>query len=401
MADTTNHQEKPPRPSSRRRIVALAAVALLVLGVAVVLRFALPDRATRLRQMDVRALQAAARARPNDAEVFLLLGKRLRQLGDRHGGFVITNRAYDLSSGEPRFLAAMAGALMDEADYDSAYRLLNDGKTRWPDAGEIHAEYARFYAERGHFADALREAETAVRAAPQFAEGWQALGKARAENKRPDEAYSAFERALALEPRDAELLADYGDALARYGRPDQAEALLRRAVSFAPRAARPAARLGRLLADRARSAPERAAARTLLERALAQAPRATEVRYTLGLLALRDGDYPRAVTLFKECTVQDPAYGEAHEALGQAYLKMGRPDAAHAAFEQWRRFSDFRRETAHLEMRLRREPANRDLLRRMVQLYLSHGAKEQAEPYQRRLRGVESPAGPAVGGSAP
>lgn len=393
MTESTLQPDKPPRGKARSRITLAAVVALGIVAVAVGIHLARPDRETRLRRLDERALQAEARARPNDPEVFLLLGKRLRQLGDRKGGFAITNRAYDLSSGEPRFVAAMAGALMDQAEYGSAARLLEDGRSRWPDAGEIHAQYARFYAEQGRFTDALREAEDAVRKAPQLAEGWQALGKARAENKRPDDAYIAFERALALEPRDAELLADYGEALARYGRPEQAEALLQRAVTFAPRAARPAARLGRLLADRARSEPERAAARALLERALAQAPRATEVRYTLGLLAVRDGDFPRAVALFKACTVQDPAYGEAHEALGQAYLKMGQPEAARAAFAQWRRFSDFRRERAHLEMRLRREPANRELLRRMVQLYLAHGTAQQAEPYQRRLRTLGTQAG--------
>src|SRR4051794_2949068 len=116
MTESTHHEGKSPRPAPRRKIVALAAVALIVLAAAALFYAAQPDRATRLRQMDVTALRAAAQARPNDAEVFLLLGKRLRQSGDRQGGFVITNRAYNLSSGEPRFVAAMAGALMDQAD---------------------------------------------------------------------------------------------------------------------------------------------------------------------------------------------------------------------------------------------------------------------------------------------
>src|SRR4051794_24139263 len=240
--------ESPPRAGRQRLAVVLVVVVLLAAGALLVLRVTLPDRAARLQGMDTEALRAAARARPNDAAVFLALGKRLRQSGDRHGGFVMTNRAYDLSAGEAAYIAAMAGALMDEADYNSAHRLLTDGGTRWPAAGEIHAEYSRFYAEQGRFTDALREAEMAVSQAPRLAESWQSLGRARAENKRPDAAFEAFEHALRLEPRDAELMTDYGEALARFGRTTQAEALLRQAVTLAPRAARPAARLGRLLA---------------------------------------------------------------------------------------------------------------------------------------------------------
>src|SRR3712207_5409661 len=105
MSESNPHSQQQPRPPSRRGIAALAAVAFVIVALALGLHFARPDRESRLRQMDEKALQAEARARPNDPEVFLLLGKRLRQLGDRQGGFAITNRAYDLSSGEPRFVA--------------------------------------------------------------------------------------------------------------------------------------------------------------------------------------------------------------------------------------------------------------------------------------------------------
>jgi Flp pilus assembly protein TadD len=377
---------------------ALAILALAGAGLAGVIAFAPFDREARLRRLDLEALRRAALARPNDAELFLMLGRRLRQRGDLHRAFVVTRHACDLNHHAPKFVAAMAGALVDDADYDPAYRLAKDAMTRWPQSGEVRAQLSRVYAGRGYFTDALREAETAVRLAPPCAEAWQSLGNARSLNKRPEQAYAAFERALALEPRDAELLADYGEALARYGRPAEAEATLRRALALAPHAARPLGLLGQFEASRARTAADRAAARELLERARARAPEDAGLQYNLALLDRRDGRDQEAILLLKSCLTQDPRYGEAYLALGQIYQNTGRRAAARQAFAAWQRFSDYRREAAHLQMRLRRLPGNPELLRRLARLNAAHGKPQQAAEYQRQIQSPE-PGAPANAGA--
>jgi tetratricopeptide (TPR) repeat protein len=348
------------------------------------------SREARLQRLDLDALRRAAGARPNDPELFLLLGRRLRQSGERRQALVITQRAYDLSDGSPRFVAAKAGVLLDAAEGEEAYRLLKNSLARWPDSGELRAQLARAYAARGLFTDALREAEAAVRLAPRHAEAWQALGNACSSNKRPARAFAAFVRALELEPHDAELLADYGEALAKYGRSAEAESMLTRSVALVPRAARPHALLGHLKATRAGTAAERDIARGLLERALALAPAATDTQYHLALLNLRDGRDQEAIRLLQSCLAQDPGYGEAHLALGQAYRRTGQEAAARRAFAAWHRFSDYRRQATHLELRLRRSPMDQSLMRRLADLHAAQGRTELAEQYRRRIRALEA-----------
>jgi Flp pilus assembly protein TadD len=376
----------------KRQRLRWGAVLLILAGVllAGLAAFRPFDREARLRRLDLEGLRREARARPNDAELFLELGRRLRQSGERYQAFVMTNRAYDLSEGDPRFAAARAGAVLDSGDVDAAYRLAQEGASRWPRSGEVRAQLARVYAARGYFTDALREASTAVQLSPDHVEAWQALGNARAANKQVELAYAAFERALALEPRDAELLADYGEALAKYGRAAEAETALRRSAALAPSAARPLGVLGQLKASRARTAEERAAARALLEQARARAPEATDVEYQLALLDLRDGRDAEAIRLLRSCLGHDPAYGEAYLALGQAYQRSGQAAGARHAFAAWQRFSDYRREAAHLELRLRRRPDDVTLLRRLARLQEAYGKARLAEETRRRIRALAS-----------
>jgi Flp pilus assembly protein TadD len=343
------------------------------------------DRHERLRRMDLKALRRAARARPDDGELFLELGKRLRQSGELRAASVMFRRAYDLSRGEPRFAAAKIGSLVDSGEVDEAYRAASQALTHWPRSGALRAQMSRAYASRGYFTDALREAREAARLAPRHAPAWQALGNASAANKRLEEAFTAFDKAQELEPQDAELLTDYGEALARSGRAPQAESLLQQARLLAPHGARPVAVLGQLKASRARSQEERAAARELLREALARAPAATDTMYHLALLEEQDGRLLEAIRLLRLCLETDSSYGESHLALGRIYQRLGRSSAAQQQVAAWQRFSDYRRQAAHLELRLRRQPEDARLLHRLMKLHSKQGNREHEERYRRQL----------------
>src|SRR5687768_17108405 len=92
------------RPGGSRLALILPGAAL-----AAILWLTLPGREAVLRRLDLPALQREARAAPNDPEVFLALGRRLRQRGDRYRAAVMVRRAYDVSRGEPRVTAALLG----------------------------------------------------------------------------------------------------------------------------------------------------------------------------------------------------------------------------------------------------------------------------------------------------
>jgi predicted Zn-dependent protease len=155
--------------------------------------------------------------------------------------------------------------------------------------------------------------------------------------------------------------------------------MLRGAIALAPRAVRPLGLLGQFEASRARTAAARAAARELLERARARVPDDAGLQYSLALLDRRDGRDQEAILLLKSCLTQDPRYGEAYLALGQIYRKAGQRAAARQAFVAWQRFSDYRREAAHLEMRLRRLPGNPELLRRLARLNAASGKPRRTD----------------------
>jgi tetratricopeptide (TPR) repeat protein len=381
---------RSPRRVARRQLVTLVIPAIGAAALFGAYRLWPLDREARLESLNLSALKRAARDRPNDAELFLVLGRRLRQAGELHPAYVMTNRAYDLSDGEPKYTAARVGALVDSGSYDEAYRLGKDAAARWPDSGEVRAQLSQVYAGRGYFVDALREAEAAVERAPRHAPAWQALGNACSQNRRPDRGFAAFERAVALNPQDAWLLADYAQALVKYGRAAEAEAHLRRSMALAPRAARPVGLLGQLKADRAHTPEERGEARAMLEQALARAPQATELSYHLAVLHLRDGRHGEAIRRLKQCLEQDPGYGEAHLALGQAYQKARQSTAARRAFAAWREFSDNRRQVGHLELRLRRSPKDLKLLRTLARLHGAQGRPHLAAEYRRRIEALQA-----------
>jgi Flp pilus assembly protein TadD len=334
--------------------------------------------------MSIERLRQEASRRPNDAEAHLLLGLRLRRKGDAVGAFEEIFRAYNLRRTEPRFMAAMAAAHMDAGDDAGAADLLRSASVRAPNAPEVLAQQAHLQLKHGRFADALRNARKAVKLGPRLPEAWQALGRACAVEKLTDEAYRAYARALELSPDDVEILTDCGEALARYGRFKEAEATLRRALRIAPRAPRSLGLLGAQLAARARRSEERKEAADILQRAIDAAPRGAEQRYHLGMLQLREGRAENAIQQLKTCLELNPRYGEAHDGLGRACALLGRDKEAREHFAAFQRYTDYRREATHFELRLRRAPRDLNLLLRMARLHEDYDATRWAVVYYHR-----------------
>jgi Flp pilus assembly protein TadD len=374
----------PHRSSVKRRWkwVTLIFCFAIIVTTSVVLSPQL--RRKRWQQMSIERLRQEALRRPNDPEIHLLLGQRLRRVGDPSGALEAISKAYALRRLEPTYMAAMAAANMDANDDTFASELLRSASLRAPNAPDVLAQQAHLQLKHGRFADALRHARAAVKFGPHLPEAWQALGRACAMEKLTDEAWNAFDRALQLAPDDVETLTDYGEALARFGRSQEAEAALRRALKIAPRSLRSLDLLGAQLAARARTPEERKEAAALLQRAVDAAPRGTEQRYHLGTLLLRDGKIQDAIRQLETCLELDPSYGEAHDGLGRAYALLGQDKEAQKHFTAFQRFTDYRRNTAHLELRLRRAPRDWDLLLRMARLQEKHDALRWAVVYYRR-----------------
>lgn len=338
--------------------------------------------------MSLPRLRQEAARRPHDPEIHLLLGWRLRRMGDKTAAFEEIFKAYDMRRLEPTYMAAMAAANMDANDDVAAAELLQSASARAPRSPEVLAQQAHLQLKHGRFADALHTARRAVKFGRHVPEAWQALGRACAVEKLRDESFRAFDRALQLAPDDVATLTDYGEALARYGGSKEAETMLRRALHIAPRSPRSLGLLGAQLATRARTPQERQEAAALLQRAIDAAPQGTDQRYHLGMLRLREGRIMDAMEQLKTCLELDPGYGEAHEGLGRAYTLLGRREEAQKHFAAFQRFTDYRREASHLELRLRRAPRDLDLLLRMARLHERYGVLRWAVVYYRRALDV-------------
>lgn len=369
---------------------ARLAVGVVLIGVACALGVVSWRRghAEQLNLMPLEQLRAEARRKTDDASLYRALAERLRQQGELTEAGEAALHAYNLKSDDPSTANALAAVMLDSNELSAASELIITASKQWPDAPELLAHAATLQWKLGRFTEAMATAKRATALGPRVAAAWQAFGNVAAGDKHPGEAWRAFDRARRLAPDEPELLLDYASALDKYGRPVDAEAALRSAMKLAPRSPRALGLLGAHLGEYAKSSVQRREAIALLRRATAIAPGASDPHYHLGANLLRDGLAQEAVAPLRKCLDLDPSLGEAHLALARAYEMLGRDEAAQE-FREFERFSDFRREAAHLELRLRRQPKNRDLLVRMARLYEQTGQRLRAAQFYRRALAVE------------
>jgi choline-sulfatase len=188
----------------------------------------------------------------------------------------------------------------------------------------------------GHLKEATEVLERTSRENPRFAQPWLSLAAVFVQEKKVDEAVTAFRKVLEIDPDHTEALRGLGDlALVqgdleaaaksyervrqldpsdvgvisklgvvrmRTGHPDEAIALFRKAVEGDPKSAEALLYLAGALASRGRPAE----AVPYFERALAAAPPTTMALNGLGLTRLALGDRAGAARAFRESLRLDP-----------------------------------------------------------------------------------------------
>jgi cytochrome c-type biogenesis protein CcmH/NrfG len=343
---------------------------------------------------DPAQLRAEIQRRAGDPWGTLELYQRLRWAGEHSSAFEVIAGAYDARSQEEPFAAAMAEALVETGQAEQALSLAGNVLNSHPESGDLRAGLAEALLATGRYSQALTAAEGAVRRAPSSPRCWRALARAHAANKRFAAGWPAFEKAMQLAPDDGAVHAAYGEALARVGRGEEALAALRTAARLQPRNPRVLTLLGTALGERAGDPASRQEALRLLRLAAELAPKDPEARYQLGRLSVEMGNAAEGAAALEEAVRLDSTYGDAYLPLAQAYRTLGRTSDAALAFAAYRRFSDFRREAAHLELRLRQAPESATILKRLGELNERHGRRTQALDYYRRAARLEP--GPAL-----
>lgn len=359
----------------------LAGVLLVGLVAAGAWWFQRPTADPRARKA---ALQARA-SRTEDPETLLAIGEELRRSGESQAALDVVARAYERRFQEPAYSAALAELLLETGDVQSAGQIAQAELQTAPDSGELSAVVAEVLLRMGRYDRGLDLARRSVRLAPQSPRAWRALAHACAVNRVPDDLWPAFARARELAPDDSGLLVDYGEVLSRYGRAREAEAALREAAARRRQDPRALGLLGAHLGQRARSPGELEEAIHLLRMAASLAPNAPEPHFQLGRVLLAAKKPAEAAAALEEAVRLDPSLHDAWLPLGQAYLSAGKREQGAQALERYRRWTDYRRQSAQLELRLRRSPNDPDLLLCLAELQYRNGAPDVARRYLQRV----------------
>jgi choline-sulfatase len=177
----------------------------------------------------------------------------------------------------------------------------------WLSIAEIHIKQKKN-------AEAARDYERALKAAPDHIEALRGAGDLLLLEGKPDEAAARYARLLEIDAADAGAMTKLGVARMQTGRAPEAVALFRKAVEREPKSADALLYLAGALA----AGGQPAEAVPFFERALAAGARTTMTLNGLGLTRLALGDRQGAADAFRESLSLDPKQPEITQALAQA-----------------------------------------------------------------------------------
>ena len=159
----------------------------------------------------------------------------------------------------------------------------------------------------------------------------------------PELAAQHCQQVIELEPQRAEGYFALGRAFARQRRNDEAEAAYRQAIRLDSSRAATYHQLAVVLIDDDRYA----AAGDALQKALSLQPESPIMQYSLGMICERQGQYKAAIAHWQQAAQLDSSYAQAHYQLGQIFAKIGRGQEAEASLRAALRQQPRPRQGAH------------------------------------------------------
>lgn len=170
--------------------------------------------------------RAAARLNPADGKPSTQLGLLLLQQGKTREGIRFFQEALRI---DPRDRAARRGLMrgyLDQRKFQWAEKILKQGLANEPDDLEWLILLGKLLAERGKSAESLACFQHAVRAYPEYPDGYRFLAKEFLLTKKWRPAAEILERLLALEPLDEEGRQELALAYLGEGKLDEARRML-------------------------------------------------------------------------------------------------------------------------------------------------------------------------------
>jgi tetratricopeptide (TPR) repeat protein len=311
----------------------------------------------------IAALRRAATLNPGDSVTAYLLARRLMQSGaadeatraidrfrenetrrsaqSREGlamPFVRLGLVQETEDIEPFFppvLYAEGFAELQRGDYARAITQFREAATRDPlvsDPGVEAGALARAAAAArdGSVETALEQLRIAIELAPDRAEPHRLMGLAHLADRQFDEAVAALKTAIRLNPRDERARLALSDALIESDQLPAARQTLEDTRAMFPSSGRARYKLG-LVYQRQGLYPD--AVRELTASVTLKPLLGLNSIYeTIGALARAQQDYDAAIAAFAERVDLIPNSADAHQELGEMYVRQGRHNEALAEF---------------------------------------------------------------------
>jgi Flp pilus assembly protein TadD len=292
----------------------------------------------------------------------------------------------DKSACEPQELVRLAQEAHRAHAETLAEMALDAANRPGPEQAGVLRQLISLQLERASSDAALAYCRQLERVSPADPFPWQAEGRLQQQRKEALAAVHAYREALRRKPgqrQELEIRMELAGLLIDSGDLTEAREEMNRLL--ANPAAAEAVRMKDAYLLRLEGHPREALAK--VQRVLADAPSAAGALMLRGILHLDQGQFALAADDLSEVVAAQPFNKEAHYKLGQAYLKLNRPQEAEQHLETSNRLTDLSLEILALEPHLSRDRASRELVSRLADLYEQVGRTEDA----RRLRSWQSP----------
>jgi tetratricopeptide (TPR) repeat protein len=281
------------------------------------------------------AYRLALAARPDFRKASNNLILTLVKSGKSTEAIALARALADASPNDPDRLFTL-GLAQSEADVDAAIENFRRVLALAPRHTLARYNLALVLKRADRQADAVAELERALAIEPR-AEAQYTLGVIYWQQGDLARAVSALRAAVDLDPKSADAQATLGAVLKASRDWDGASASLRRAIALDPARAAPHYTLAQVLelrGDSAGARTERAEADRLRRRA--EEMQEAGVWTAVGSAKLDRGELTAALDCFRRAVGIDATYAPAHYQIGRTLLKLGRTDAAAAAFSRAR-----------------------------------------------------------------
>jgi len=370
-------------PVARRRRAVIALCALLLIGVALVVRQILGGKGRAWETADLESLKAASATEPDNPKVWFSLAHRQQEAQRKEESLKSYAKAAELAPDDAAVWLDWAQAAESAYGPQPALLILRNFLKDHPTQGAAHREMAALFQRTENHSAAFAEAKAATAALPDDALAWTLYGAeaGRVEQWRISE--EAFRKALALAPADWRSHTGLGESLFFQSKTAEAIAEYREATTRAPQEGTGYVLLGRALLHEARTPEQIESARQALLQGLERQktlPRdAVAAAYrALGDCYGRQGRWNDAQVALSQAIVARPGDPAAHYALAQAYRRLGRNKEAEQASARHRQLVADQVEIRALSQKVDADANDTDALERLAKIFVRDGEDAKA-----------------------